>query len=218
MPPCWDPHSNSNCYHLQTKDIYLSFLRDLSARLPEKPDHVVCLLHRVAPRPPSLNWQDIDLRWAYSDLLLSLSRQTRCVQRAYDVLHDALIRFALARPAQPVTQPNAYLRQVAQSVLIDHFRRNARFQPLPDYHEQNDDTLFAPSAEHLLDIQQRLTALQRILDCLPARCREVFWLARIEGCSQKEIAEQLDISVNMVERHMARALVDMRNARELLRR
>jgi RNA polymerase sigma-70 factor (ECF subfamily) len=164
-----------------------------------------------------LNWQDIDLRWAYSDLLLSLSRQTRCVQLAYDVLHDALLRFALARPSQPLTQPNAYLRQVAQSVLIDHFRRNARLQPLPEYHEEAGDTHFAPSAEHLLDIQQRLIALQRILDCLPPRCREVFWMARIEGCTQNEIAQQLGISLNMVERHMARALVDLRNARELLR-
>ncbi|TDF82399.1 RNA polymerase sigma factor [Pseudomonas sp. H9] len=170
-----------------------------------------------APVSQSPSWQDIDLRWAYNDLLLSLSRQTRCVQRAYDVLHDALLRFALATHPQPLTQPNAYLRQVAQSVLIDHFRRNARLQPLPEEHEQDGDLHVTPSAEHLLDIQQRLIALQRILDCLPARCREVFWLARIEGYAQKDIAQQLDISLNMVERHMARALVTLRNARDLLR-
>lgn len=164
-----------------------------------------------------MNWQGIDLRWAYNDLLLSLSRQTRCVQRAYDVLHDALLRFALAQHAQPLAQPNAYLRQVAQSVLIDHFRRNARLQPLPEHHEETEDEHCVPSAEHLLDIQQRLIALQRILDCLPPRCREVFWLARIEGYAQKDIAQQLGISLNMVERHMARALVTLRNARELLR-
>ncbi|MDR0208850.1 MAG: sigma-70 family RNA polymerase sigma factor [Pseudomonas putida] len=164
-----------------------------------------------------MNWQGIDLRWAYNDLLLSLSRQTRCVQRAYDVLHDALLRFALAQHAQPLAQPNAYLRQVAQSVLIDHFRRNARLQPLPEHHEETDSEHCAPSAEHLLDIQPRLIALQRILDCLPPRCREVFWLARIEGYAQKDIARQLGVSLNMVERHMARALVTLRNARELLR-
>ncbi|MCY1290851.1 putative RNA polymerase sigma factor FecI [compost metagenome] len=167
-----------------------------------------------------MNWQGIDLRWAYGDLLLSLSRQTRCVQRAYDVLHDALLRFALAQHAQPLTQPNAYLRRVAHSVLIDHFRREARLQRLPEPHEEAGDDLsdghFAPSAEHLLDIQQRLMALQRILDCLPPRCREVFWLARIEGCTQSEVAQQLGISLNMVERHMARALLDLRAARELL--
>lgn len=163
-----------------------------------------------------MNWQGIDLRWAYSDLLLSLSRQTRCVQHAYDVLHDALLRFALAKHDKPLAQPNAYLRRVAQSVLIDHFRRNARLQPLPEHHEETADEHCAPSTEHLLDIQQRLIALQRILDCLPPRCREVFWLARIEGCAQAEIAQQLGITLNMVERHMARAMVNLRNAQELL--
>lgn len=166
---------------------------------------------------PAVNWQGIDLRWAYGDLLLSLSRQTRCVQHAYDVLHDALLRFALAKHPQPLAQPNAYLRRVAHSVLVDHFRRNARLQPLPEHYEETGDEHFAPSAEHLLDIQQRLNALQRILDCLPPRCREVFWLARLEGCPHAEIAQRLGISLNMVERHIARAMVDLRNAQELLR-
>lgn len=167
-----------------------------------------------------MNWQGIDLRWAYGDLLLSLSRQTRCVQRAYDVLHDALLRFALAQHQQPIAQPNAYLRRVAHSVLIDHFRKEARYCELPDDQAEFTDSVqgsaLAPSAEHLLDIQQRLHALQRILDCLPPRCREVFWLARIECCPQREIAERLGISLNMVERHLMRALLDLRNARELL--
>lgn len=165
-----------------------------------------------------MNWQGIDLHWAYSDLLLSLSRKTRCVQRAYDVLHDALLRFALAQHQQPIAQSNAYLRRVAHSVLIDHYRSAVRFVALDDEDDSAAEAMdhMAPSAEHLLDVQQRLQALQRILDCLPARCREVFWLARIEGCSQREIAEQLGISLNMVERHMMRALLDLRSARELL--
>lgn len=166
-----------------------------------------------------MNWLGIDLRWAYGDLLLSLSRQTRCVQRAYDVLHDALLRFALAQHQQPIAQPDAYLRRVARSVLVDHFRKENRYGPLPDDGLDALETIgdaCMPSPEHLLDLQRRLQALQRILDCLPPRCREVFWLARIEGCGQREIAEQLGISLNMVERHMMRALLDLRAARELL--
>lgn len=169
-----------------------------------------------------MTWHGINLRWAYTDLLLSLGRQTRCTQRAQDVLHDAFLRFALAVHREPIAQPNAYLRRVAHSVLVDHYRDAARFAPLPDtgLHPDeggsNDHRVFAPSAEHLADMQQRLEALQRILDCLPARCREVFWLARIEGCTQPQIASQLGISLNMVERHLMRALLDLRAAREAL--
>lgn len=164
-----------------------------------------------------VDWQGIDLGWAYSDLLISLSRRTRCVQRAYDILHDALLRFALAQHQRRIEQPNAYLRRVAYSVLIDFYRSESRLESLDTQHpEDQAPGQTAPSCEHLLDIQQRLKALQRILDCLPERCAEVFWMARIEGYTQPDIATRLGISLNMVERHMMRALLDLRRARDLL--
>jgi RNA polymerase sigma-70 factor (ECF subfamily) len=174
-----------------------------------------------AARTDAMNWNGINLRWAYTDLLLSLSRQTRCVHGAYDVLHDAFIRYVLASQRTTIDQPNAYLRRVAHSVLIDHYRHAARYVALTDddgagVRFDGDGEDFAPSAEHLADLQQRLEALQRILDCLPPRCREVFWLARIEGHRQVHIATLLGISLNMVERHLIRALLDLRTARDVL--
>lgn len=166
-----------------------------------------------------MEWNGINLRWAYTDLLLSLGRKTQCLQRAHDVLHDAFIRFILASQRTRIEQPNAYLRRVAHSVLIDHYRDAARFFPLPEgdlepWMDTRDGAEFAPSAEHLADLQQRLEALQRILEHLPPRCREVFWLTRIEGHRQVEVARMLGINVSMVERHLVRALLDLRDARE----
>lgn len=168
-----------------------------------------------------MEWKGVNLHWAYSELLLSLARRTQCMQRAYDALHDAFIRYVLISQRTPVEQPNAYLRRVAHSVLVDHYREAARYWPMPEgdlepWMDTRDGAEFSPSAEHLADIQQRLCALQRILDCLPPRCREVFWLARIEGHRQVEIARMLGISIGMVERHLVRALLDLRTARELL--
>ena len=74
----------------------------------------------------------------------------------------------------------------------------------------------APSAVVLADLQQRLAAAQRVIEGLPPRCREVFWLCKVEGHSQPRIAATLGISLNMVERHLMRALLDLRAARELL--
>jgi len=173
----------------------------------------------------ALTWCGLDLRWAYADLLPGISRRTNCVHRAYDVLHDALLRFALTSHRERVAQPHAYLRTVVRSVLADHYQEAARFEPLTAGDSEGDPgavsgtgapACFAPSAEHLADLQQRLAAVQRILDCLPPRCREVFWLFRVEGYRQPEIAERLGISLNMVERHVMRALLDLRAARELL--
>jgi len=46
---------------------------------------------------------------------------------------------------------------------------------------------------------------------LPPRSREVFLLQRSEGLSYLQIAEQLGISVSMVEKHVARAAFFLRD-------
>lgn len=164
-------------------------------------------------------WCGLDLSWVYSDLLLSISRRTRCVHRARDVLHDSLLRYVLTQRRDRIVQPHAYLRTVVSTVLSDHHREASRYEPFAVEAADGGAALpeaTAPSAERLADVQQRLRAVQRILDCLPPRCREVFWLFRIEGQSQPEIAARLGISLNMVERHVMRALLDLRAARDLI--
>jgi len=173
----------------------------------------------------ALRWFGLDLRWVYSDLLSGIKRRTRCAHNAYDVLHDALLRYAVVDGREGILQPHAYLRTVVGSVLTDHHREAVRCVSLSTNEENGTmhgtgvhhlpDALY-PSAEHLAGIRQRLHAVQRILDSLPPRCGEVFWLFRIEGYTQREIAERLGISLNMVERHVMRALIDLRAARELL--
>jgi RNA polymerase sigma factor (sigma-70 family) len=166
-------------------------------------------------------WLGLDLRWAYADLLPGIYRQTRCTHLAQDILHDAFIRFAFIRDRQKIDQPHAYLRSVVRNVLSDKYREMSRFVSLPEEAHEQDELLLTeeqttPSPEKLAEIQQRLQALQNIIDCLPPRCREVFWLYRIDGLTQAEVSARLKISLNMVERHIMRALVDLRAARDLM--
>jgi RNA polymerase sigma factor (sigma-70 family) len=170
-------------------------------------------------------WFGIDLQWAYSDLLPNIYRQTYCKHHARDILHDALVRFALTTSPGRVEQPHAYLRIIVRNLLIDSHREAARLVPLPS----DDDTIekrydsarfgqpTMPSAEHLADIQQRLHIMQSLINRLPPRCKEVFWLYRIEGLPQQDIADRFGISLNMVQRHIIRAMVDLLEARELIR-
>ena len=48
------------------------------------------------------------------------------------------------------------------------------------------------------------------IDKLPERCREIFLKSRIEGMKDREIAEELNISANTVENHIAIALKKLR--------
>jgi len=169
--------------------------------------------------PHPLTWHGIDLRWAYANLLPSISQQTRCLYRAQDVLHDALIRFALSKNPQ-VHQPHAYLRLVVKSVLVDSFRDTCKFVPL--FNDTSElvssnaqqghvlEQTLVPSAQDIVELHQRLKALQIIVDSLPKKCRVVFWMHCVEGYTHPEIAQKLGVSLNMVERHMMRALISLR--------
>ena len=177
----------------------------------------------LAQSQQTLFWHGLDLRWVYTDLLKHIFFQTKCIHSAHDVLHDALLRFAFSKHGASADEPHAYLRTVVRNLLADHFQLSSRFVSLPEQNNEhvtdqhNDaDANWALSPEKILDIQQRLQAVQHIINCLPPKCREVFWLFRIEGLRQAEIAAHLHISINMVERHVIRALVDIRTARDHL--
>jgi RNA polymerase sigma-70 factor (ECF subfamily) len=53
-------------------------------------------------------------------------------------------------------------------------------------------------------------AIQDAIKALPEKCQVVFSLSRYSEMSNKEIAEHLDISVKMVEKHISKALRDLR--------
>lgn len=175
-----------------------------------------------------MSWHGVDLHWAYADLLPSIQRQTSSKHHAYDILHDALVRFAMTRNPDRKKQPHAYLRAIVRNLLIDSYKDMARFVPLaPENGESSEDGAgacrleseerFSPSPEHLADLQQRLKIMQDIINRLPPRCREVFWLYRIEGLGQQAIAEKMGITLNMVQRHVMRAFVDLMEAHDLIR-
>ena len=57
------------------------------------------------------------------------------------------------------------------------------------------------------DLQE---AVNKAVDALPDKCREVFKLSRFEELSYKEISQTLDISTKTVENHVGRALRELR--------
>lgn len=57
--------------------------------------------------------------------------------------------------------------------------------------------------EQLFSERDIETTIRKAIESLPERCREIFILSKIEGKKQKEIARELNISVNTVENQMA---------------
>ena len=157
-------------------------------------------------------WYGINLNWAYTTLLPGIRRKTQCQHQAKDILHDGFLRFALTNSPNRGQEPHAYLRTIVQNLILEHHRKQRYFKDYLQQAELEEPTTV--SVEHLADIKQRLELVTLIIQDLPPKCRQVFILYRIEGHTQKEIAERVQISLNMVERHLIRALLDIRSARD----
>jgi RNA polymerase sigma-70 factor (ECF subfamily) len=57
------------------------------------------------------------------------------------------------------------------------------------------------------ELQQQIN---KAIETMPQQCRTVFILSRYENLTYNEIAEQLDISVKTVDKHICKALKIMR--------
>ena len=69
---------------------------------------------------------------------------------------------------------------------------------------------FLGSADEELLYEELQRQIGDVLRRLPERSRQVFIMSRFEGLKNKEIAERLDISVKVVEKHIGKSLAMLR--------
>ncbi|WP_423128766.1 RNA polymerase sigma-70 factor [Gaoshiqia sp. Z1-71] len=62
--------------------------------------------------------------------------------------------------------------------------------------------------------EQLIKALQEAIDALPGRKKEIFIKNKIQGFKQKEIADELGISVKTVEKHLHEAKLELKSKLE----
>lgn len=65
-----------------------------------------------------------------------------------------------------------------------------------------------------LELQELNLKIERTVNQLPPKCKDVFMMSRNEDCSYKQISCSLNISVSTVEKHMVKALKVIRGKME----
>ncbi len=157
----------------------------------------------MSSRPPPKSWLAY-----YGELLGAWKRRAESPHDAEDAAHDAIAN--LLDGGAAVANPRGYLHRSVHNRLIDMHRQNQTLQrvPLHDLPELDHPSAGDPDAG--LRTAQLLTDLKAALLELPVKCRQVFLWHKLEGYTQEEIAQRLDISVNMVEKYMIRAARHLR--------
>lgn len=149
------------------------------------------------------DWQAVIAR-----VRAALMRRGRTGPDADDLVQEAWIRLACYERDQDVQQPEAFLMRTALNLSIDAHRTRA---------SRGEDVCLEqvvlidaqPSAEATLLAKERMARLTACIGRLSDKRREVFLAQRVEGLSYQEIAARHRISVSAVEKHVAKAMLQL---------
>lgn len=129
---------------------------------------------------------------------------------ARDLVADVFTHFWQQQTYQTVTTSyRAYLFRAVRFKAISYLRHQ---QVQQQFLLVRPDNSFSDSTEQLLYEQDLLVYVEKTLQQLPPRCRQVFVLSRFDGKTYAEIAAELRISVKGVEAHISKALLFFRLA------
>jgi len=137
-----------------------------------------------------------------------LSRLVGSNSDAQDIAQDAYLRVFLAmRDDKGVREPQAFLYTAAKHIALNQLRRR-HLEPISGLSVTIEETTPSPTpgVEQLVIARQEWEQFETALAGLPAGCRRVLLLRRVERLSPDEIADRLGIARSSVEKHLARAL------------
>jgi RNA polymerase sigma factor (sigma-70 family) len=140
-------------------------------------------------------------------LLRYLTRVWRNSAEVVDLRQDIYVRvYESARSVLPTT-PKAFLFATARNLMTDRIRhsRVVFIDSTPDF-DVLDVLIDEVSPERRLSARQELRMLARAFDSLSEKCRNVVWLRRVEGLSQRETAQRLGLHEGAVESQLARGV------------
>lgn len=133
--------------------------------------------------------------------------KTQDIDKAEDLLQDTFIKLWDNCSKVNYEKAKSYLYTVATNAFLNTVKHDKVVQK----HQQSITShLNNESPEFIMLEKEFMDKLQRTIDSLPEKQKEVFLLNRIEKKKYKEIAVQLDISVKAVEKRMHSALLVLR--------
>ncbi len=170
-------------------------------------------MERFAPAPENAAKRAPDdsfVKWIEqygAALLRFFRRRIPDAHDADDALQDTYVRLLKYRDREHMEAPQALAFRIAESVVCDRQRRRASHRvdahvPFAD----DDDPATGAGPEHVACAGQELGVLAEAIGELSPKCRRVFLMSRLHGLKRQDIADRLGISVQMVDKHLGRAM------------
>jgi RNA polymerase sigma-70 factor (ECF subfamily) len=136
-----------------------------------------------------------------------LARRWGHVLDPNDVIQEAYCRIASLGSVDHIRSPMAYFYRTAQTVAADIMRRSGviNFTSMTEIEWLNVMDS-APLADRTIAAAQEVERVNGVLSELSETARKAIELRRIEGVSQRETAERLGVSEDVVRNHLVRGV------------
>ncbi len=124
-----------------------------------------------------------------------------------DVVQETYAILAGLESVEAIRNPRSYAFQTAHSLILAHLRRSkiVSIRSASDL-ELAGAMADTPTPEQVAEDRDELANVARVLEDLPPKVREVFLLRRVQGLSQRQIAERLGITENSVEKRISQGI------------
>lgn len=137
----------------------------------------------------------------YHWLFRRLYKKLSCPQKAADLAQDTFTRILTSRHQIYLSDAKPLLTTISKGLVVDYYRHqtieNAYLNALTYLPEAQ-----TPSAEERAIILETLLEIDRMLEGLPSKARQIFLLSQLDGLTYPQIAAQLNISLSSVQKHM----------------
>lgn len=171
---------------------------------------------------PSAEWNEVETpsydvdvdafaRAHQAELLHFFRGRVSHAQDAADLAQESWSRLMRYRHGRTAESLRKLLFAIARNVLSNHWRWRAlrQIEESTDFSEVEVASA-SPDIERQWQGRRHLEILEATVAALPAKRRTVFLLSRVEGLSNAQVAQRCGISVKMVEKHLAKAIVQCR--------
>lgn len=125
-----------------------------------------------------------------------------------DTVQDIFTYLYSRRKELSISELKPYLFQSIKFQVIKHLRNDK----ITQHHVERINAIsFSNHTEEMVNFRELEASLERHLNELPERCREIFKLSRQQNLTNEQIADQLGLSVQTVKNQISKALTYLRS-------
>jgi RNA polymerase sigma-70 factor, ECF subfamily len=146
----------------------------------------------------------------YPDLVNFAMVYLKEISEAEEIVQDVFLKLWEEREEIDIhSSLKAYLMNCIKNKCLDYFRHQRIIEKYNERISKSQEQYIAEADKYLM-LSELEKQINSTIDLLPPTCKNIFNMSRIDGKKNREIAEELDISIKTVEANIGKALKILR--------